>query len=460
MVEMELPVTDLLPFIQHLLYQQVEQSRRISDLELENADLRSRLLCYEQPSKDSHNSSIPPSKESRKSRSLRRTRSLRKPSGRKNGGQYGHKGYSMAITPSPDCTLVHSPAYCNVCGASLSQIEGIRVETRQSVDVPLPICPVTTDHVMEEKRCACGACCRGEFPFHVKPGVSYGVNVHAVVAYLSVVQHVPFKRLQSLLKDLYGISMSQGSISNILNRMKKRSSSVYEEIRRRIQASPVVGADETGESLDGALNWMWVFQNEEATYIFQDPSRGKKAIDKHFPEGLPAGVLVTDRHSPYFNMQVGGHQLCLAHLLRELIYLNELDTGQCWSPGLLELLRESIHLHKSGSVGTNDKERIEKMLEKYLSEDLSGLDKKFLNLQKSLLRHKEHILTFLSNPDVPADNNASERAIRPLKIKQKVSGTFKSENGADAFCTLYSLIDTAKKNGQDPFLALRCVAEL
>lgn len=460
MFEMDLPVTDILPFIQHLLYQQVEQSRRISDLELENADLRSRLSSYEQPRKDSHNSSVPPSKEGPRSRSLRRTRSLRKPSGLKSGGQHGHKGYNMAINPSPDCTLVHSPSYCNVCGASLALIEGSRVETRQSVDIPLPICPVTTDHVIEEKRCACGACCRGEFPSHVKPGVSYGVNIHAVVAYLSVAQHVPFKRLQSLLKDLYGIELSQGTISNMLNRMRKRSSSAHEEIRKRILASPVVGADETGESLDGALNWMWVFQNEVATYIFQDPSRGKKAIDKHFPEGLPSSVLVTDRHSSYFNMQVGGHQLCLAHLIRELVYLNELDTGQRWSRGLLELLRESIHLRKSGSVGQKDRERTERRLEESLSEDLSGLDKKFLNLQKSLLRHKEHILNFLSNSYVPSDNNASERAIRPLKIKQKVSGTFKSKNGADAFCTLYSLIDTARKNGQDPFLALKYVAEL
>ena len=460
MVEMDLPVTDIVPFIQHLLYQQVEQSRRISDLEQENSELRTRLSRYELPEKDSQNSSVPPSKDSQKSRSLRRTRSLRKASGRKRGGQYGHEGVTKQIAPSADCSLVHTPAYCKVCGASLADVKGDPAETRQSVDIPLPVCPVTTNHVVEEKRCACGACCRGEFPSHVKPGVSYGVNVHAVVAYLSVVQHVPFKRLQSLLKDLYGIELSQGTISNILNRMKKRASSAYEEIRGRIESSPVVGADETGEYLDGGLHWMWVFQNEVATYIFQDPSRGKKAIDKHFPDGLPSSVLVTDRHSSYFNMQVEDHQLCLAHLLRELNYLCEVDTGQGWPPALLELLRESIHLHKSGDVGTNDQERIEKRLEELLSEDLSRLDKKFLNLQKSLVRHKEHILNFLRDPRVPSDNNASERAVRPLKVKQKVSGMFKSKEGADAFCTLYSLIDTARKNKQDPFLALKCVAEI
>lgn len=228
---MDLPVTDIVPFIRHLLYQQVEQSRRIADLEQENAELRTRLSRYELSGKDSQNSSVPPSQENIKSRSLRRTRSLRKASARKTGGQYGHKGLTRQITPSADCTLVHSPAYCKVCGSSLADVEGKTAETRQNVDIPLPICPVTINHVVEEKRCAC---CRGEFPSHVKPGVSYGVNVHAVVAYLSVAQHVPFKRLQSLLKDLYGIELSQGTISNILNRMRKRSSSAYEEIRRRI----------------------------------------------------------------------------------------------------------------------------------------------------------------------------------------------------------------------------------
>lgn len=436
-----------------------ELGQRVSALESENEKLRAQLSRVQSPVKDSRNSSIPPSKENIKSQSERRACSLRGTSDRSTGGQVGHQGSTLLMNPNPDIIETHTPEYCSKCGLSLSEVAGKEVEVRQSVDIPVPICPVITNHVSVEKKCSCGKCNRGSFPSSVKTGVSYGPNLHAAVAYLSTVQHIPFKRLVETINDFYGIKISQGTVSNMLNRMRKQSKSAYEAIRQRIEQSAVVGADETGEHLNGKLHWMWVFQNLLLTYIFQHPSRGKAAIDEHFPEGLPQSVLVTDRHSSYFNMETAGHQLCLAHLLRELLYLDELDSQQKWTTQILELLRNSIHQRKTIPFDQIDIGEIGKRFDDLLEQDLLQVNQKIRALQKSLIKHREHILQFLVFEELPYDNNASERAIRPIKVKQKVSGTFKSNDAADAFCQLFSIVDTARKNSQDPFLALIAVAE-
>ena len=272
-----------------------------ASLEAENAELRKKLSRFERPPKDSHNSSIPPSAESLKAQAIRRTRSLRKPSGHSTGGQAGHTGSTIQMRETPDTVERHVPEYCSHCGLSLAALPEKVSEVRQSIDIPLPICPIVTNHESIEKRCSCGHCNRGRFPAEVKSGVSYGANLHAVVSYLSVVQHIPFKRLAGTIKDFYGIAISQGTVSNMLNRMRKQSIPAYQAIREAIEKSVVTGADETGEKLNGKLHWMWVFQNKLLTYIFQHPSRGKAAIDSHFPDGLPQSIIVTDRHRSYFN---------------------------------------------------------------------------------------------------------------------------------------------------------------
>ena len=241
--------------------------------------------------------------------------------------------------------------------------------------------------------------------------------------------------------------------------MRRQSQPGYDAIKSRIADAPVVGADETGENVNGKLQWMWTFQNKAATFIFQHSSRGKSAIDSHFPDGLPRSIIVSDRHTSYFNVETAGHQLCLAHLLRNLVYLSELNQTQTWSTEMLDLLRDSIHQRKSVTFGEIDAGGIKERFYRLIKEDLTAWDKKYESLRKSLEKHKEHIFQFLQREDVPPDNNASERSIRPLKVKQKVSGMFKSDNNADAFCQLHSIADTARKNNRDPFLAFVAVAE-
>ena len=158
-------------------------------------------------------------------------------------------------------------------------------------------------------------------------------------------------------------------------------------------------------------------------------------------------------------METQGHQICLAHLLRELIYPGELDKEQEWSKAMLDLLYDSIQQRKTTSFGEIDIGDIKERFYILIMQDLSSLDKKFQSLQKSLNKHSEHLFQFLEHKDVPYENNASERSICPLKVKQKVSGMFKSDNGADTFCQLYSIVDTARKNKQDSFIALIDVAQ-
>ncbi|MGB4414287.1 MAG: transposase, partial [Paludibacter sp.] len=309
-------------------------NRSIEFLEKENAVLKERLAFYQTP-KDSHNSSIPPLKDSlvvqaEKSKKLLATRSLRERTGKSNGGQIGHKGHTLEMASEPDSIIEHQPYFCTHCGNDLSDIEGSIIESRQVVDIPMPVRPFVTEHRMIEKRCTCGHCSQLEFPKEVRSRVSYGANIRSIVVYLSCIQSIPYKRLTEVMHDCFGVSLSQGTVDNILKDVSDKSLGIYNEIRAGVEQSSVVGADETGENINGELHWMWAWQTPKLTYIHSDKSRGKLAIDNQFKNGLPKSILVTDRHSPYFNMNVAGHQICLAHILRELTFLTELDTKQTW----------------------------------------------------------------------------------------------------------------------------------
>lgn len=431
-------------------------------LKKENTVLKERLSVYETP-KDSRNSSIPPSKDTlavqaEKSKKLLATRSLREKSGKFNGGQSGHKGITLKMVSEPDTVVEHQPYYCTRCGNDLSGIEGTVVEIRQVFDIPMPVRPNVTEHQMIGKQCSCGHCCQMEFPKEVRARVSYGANIRALVVYLSCIQYIPYKRLTEVLHDCFGVNLSQGTIDNILKDASDKSLEAYNEIRNRIEQSSVVGADETGENINGELHWMWAWQTSKLTYIHSDKSRGKLAIDRQFENGLPKSILVTDRHSSYFNMNVADHQICLAHILRELTFLTELDTTQTCSSQLAELIREAIHKRKTELWEKIDRKSILDRFENLLKTCTDNLHQKIIAIIKSLTKYKEYVFKFLFDPDVPYENNASERAVRNLKVKQKVSGMFKSQTGADTYCQIHSITQTAKKNNQNPFSAILALA--
>ena len=352
--------------------------------------LEKRLAVYETP-KDSHNSSIPPTKDTlgvqaKNAKKLLVTQSLRVKSGKPSGGQVGHKGVTLEMASEPDTIVLHAPMFCTRCGNDLSTIVGSVVEVRQVLDVPMPIRPIVIEHQAISKQCNCGCCCQVDFPEEVPSRVSYGANVRALVTYASCTQAIPYKRLTELLRNCFGVAMSQGTVSNILKDMSDKSLAAYDEIRNRVEQSRVVGADETGVKINGKLNWMWVWQTNDLTYIHSDKSRGKLAIDKKFEQGLPNSILVTDRHSSYFNMNVADHQICLAHILRELIYLTELDKNQSWSAKLTELIQDAIHKRKTKLWTEIDRESIMEKFNRLLEISTKGLHQKTIALLKSLTR--------------------------------------------------------------------------
>jgi uncharacterized coiled-coil protein SlyX len=425
-------------------------------------DLKIRLAKYEEPPKDSNNSSIPPTQDTMTNQIIRHTNSLRKKSERKTGGQPGHDGHFLKKYEDSDFIIEHYPDnVCECCSESLAHVEAEVVGTSQIIDLPL-IKPVVTEHILYGKRCKCGHMNKCEDSKEYTSRVTYGKMIKAVIAYLGHTQYVSFKRICEVLHDVFNIDISQGTVQNVLVHMGKQSENAYREIRDRIEEAEVVGADETGLYAGGERRWAWIFQSKKLSYLFQDKSRGKAATSKHFPNDLPDTTLVTDRHGTYFCMEVKDHQVCIAHLLRNIQYLTDLDPKQTWSTNLTGLLQDAIHLRKSESIDYVKKQSrgFYDRLDRLLSECLDSLHKDFNTLKKGLMKCRNFIFTFLTDKNVPYDNNGSERGVRNIKVKQKVSGCFRTDAGADIYMKLHSLTDTAKKNGSSRFNVLLSLADM
>ena len=427
---------------------------RIKELEDENDEKDDSVGSSGKPEKNCRNSSVPPSQESIAARELRRTKSLRKPSGKPSGGQPGHKGSTLQSVSTPDRIIKHEPAYCKCCGRPLDGIEYRKIRKTQIIDIKFVV--ETTEEQYYEKVCQCGCVNNCDAP---NCRIKYGDNIRALVSYLNVVQCIPFKRIAELISDLCGRRMSEGTIQNILKGNSVKSNNAYEEIRKRIECAPVVGADETGAAVGKQLHWNWIFQTDALTYVYQLKSRGQEAVDSKFPNGLPHSTLVTDRKQTYFKMNVKDHQVCLAHLLRNAEYLNELDAKQDRSRRFIHLLAHAIDLRRNNTITQRKIKVLKTKMKNLLGESLSHLDDEFERFKKGILKVKDYLFTFLSNPLVPYDNNASERGVRKIKIKQKVSGCFRTDEGADDFAKLHSIAETAMKNGNSKFNAILAVVQ-
>ena len=428
---------------------------RIKELEGEEpAEEDDSSSSSEKPEKNSSNSSVPPSQESIAARELRRTKSLRKPSGKPSGGQPGHKGSTLQSVCTPDRIIKHEPAYCKCCGRPLDGIAYRKIRKTQIVDIKFVV--ETTEEQYYEKVCQCGCVNNCDAP---NCRIKYGDNIRALVSYLNVVQCIPFKRIAELISDLCGQRISEGTVQNILKGNSAKSDKAYDEIRKRIECAPVVGADETSAAVGKQLHWNWIFQTDALTYVYQLKSRGQEAVDSKFPNGLPHSTLVTDRKQTYFKMNVKEHQVCLAHLLRNAEYLNELDAKQDWSRRFTHLLAHAIDLRRNNTITQRKIKVLKTKMKNLLGESLSHLDEEFERFKKGILKLKDYLFTFLSNPLVPYDNNASERGVRKIKVKQKVSGCFRTDSGADDFAKLHSIVETAMKNGNSKFNAILAVVQ-
>jgi transposase len=305
------------------------------------------------------------------------------------------------------------------------------------VDLP-PITPITTEYQQVIKICACGYCNCPELP--VEGHVTIGPRMSAVMTYFNVAHAFPYDRLSQVTEDLLGFTISEGTIANKLSKMRKKISGVVQKIKQKVISSAWSGSDETGTHVAGKLFWEWVWQSPEASYFVIEPSRGYKVVKEHFTENYQ-GVLCHDNWSAQNNTS--------AHLLRKLQYAIEKEKS-VYAAQMQQLLRDSQQdRERIWSADFSESER-KLVIESYV-EKLDVLNRMEIihpeekKLQKCFIKYRDWIFTFLAYPDVPPDNNSSERAMRAAKVKDKISGGFRSQTGATRFADLLSLTHTLRK---------------
>lgn len=433
--------------------QLIEQLLRdFESLKKENTELRSRvtelelrLARYENP-KNSGNSSVPPSQDP-----FRKTKSLREKSNKPQGGQKGHKGSKLKMVATPDTVVVHDVENCSCCGNSLKEAPE-HYDTRQVFDIPAIKIHVT-EHRRLHRRCtSCGKPNRGKFPKQLVQEAQYGTHLKSLCVYLQNYQMLPFARCSELISDLTGHRISTGSLSNFQKQCFGHLRDYEQNIRQQLLQSPILHADETGIRLNGKNSWIHVVSNKSISLFSHHLNRGKQAMNAIGLLELYKGTLVHDRFSSYFSYQCD-HSLCNAHILRDLVYVEEAFDAP-WAKEIRKLLCKA----------KQDKEENPNLKASYYSrvfKKYTGLVRPIIKeynrvlkktdeqkLAFALEKHKYLFLKFIKQIDVPFDNNQAERDLRMIKVKQKISGCFRSQSHAQYFARIRGYISTLKKNNK------------
>jgi transposase len=436
---------------------------RQQELETENKRLRKRVdELKQQLAKNSRNSGKPPSTDGFKKPA---PKSLRKKGDRNSGGQPGHPGHTLKMADKPDDIEHHRVEHCGCCGRSLAGQAPAGIEKRQVHDLP-PIRLVVTEHRAESKRCTCGHLNKAKFPEGVNAPAQYGPGVKAAAVYLKHYQFIPYERTCELLADLFGCPMSEGALATILAKSHELAAEPAAKIKTLIERAPVVHFDETGSRVEGKRWWMHSASTAGATHYDVHRKRGGEAIDEIGILPDFKGRAIHDFWKPYFGYTCP-HGLCNAHHLRELTFVHE-QLKEDWAKRMIDCLLDMKEAaDQSGRTSSPlSKTRIrafERRYQSILDEGYAANPLKPLptrakkkrgrrkkskarNLLERLDHHRSEVLAFLYDFEVPFDNNLAERDIRMMKVQQKISGTFRSEEGARAFCRIRGYISTARKN--------------
>ena len=422
----------------------------LNKVKAENAVLKERIKELENKP-TSKNSSMPPSKDVTR---FGLTKSTRESSGKKPGGQSNHKGYNLKFSDTPDQIIKYPLNHCQHCNHKFVQSEQRVKDSQQVIDL-LPIQTHIVQHVTYQALCPC---CQqvsvSEMPITpVKSKVQYGTQIRTFATYLNVRQVISKSRLQEMFRDMFGITISQGTITNIVSESALKMADTYDKIKSYIHNSKVVGADETSCKISGNNHWLWAYQNDLATFLYVHPTRGAAAIASQFSDGLKNSFLVTDRWAAQLKTQTKGKQLCLQHLIRDTQKLIDCYKSK-WALNLQKVFKDIIQLTHLQRVATHEKQKIEDRLENLLSSPLSKCNQKIKALQNSIASNRKAITTCLYHRCVPPTNNATEQSVRKVKIKMKIAGCFRSNIGAHAYAVIQSIIDTAIKQNITPLHAI------
>jgi transposase len=436
------------------------------ELELRIQVLEDRLK------KDSRNSSKPPSGDG----FGKRTKSLRTKSDRKSGGQTGHEGSTLEWREEVDETIIHPVEHCEACGGSLAATEVLEWDLRQVHDLP-PLKLEVKEHQIEVKKCEhCGLLNRGKFPVDVSNVVQYGSGIKGLMVYLMEGQILPSERVSELLRDVFGCELSEGTLYNTREQCYEQLEVVEQHLKKGIQESEVVHFDETGMRVKGKLMWLHVASTSGLTYYFIHANRGQIAMDEM--EILPnfEGISVHDGFSSYAHYDCE-HGLCNAHHLRELLFVVE-RYEQPWADQMMALLieiKDQVEIAKTAGISALNPNQLTDFEARYRELIQEGFKanppppivpdqpKKKGRLKQSppknlldrLDKNQSAVLAFMYDFRVTFDNNQAERDLRMMKLKQKVSGTFRSLEGAQMFCRIRGYISTLRKQGLNVLDALR-----
>ena len=435
-----------------------EQEARIAGLEAEIAELKALL------GQNSRNSSRPPSSDV-----FLRPKSQRVKGEKPPGGQKGHVGRTLRMVETPDNVVVHHVTACKKCRVSLENEPVVDVERRQVFDMP-PLRIVVSEHQAEEKQCpCCHTVTKAEFPMGVEHHVQYGDNILAFIVYLLVFQLLPYDRIKDMFSDVFQHSVGGGTLMRAVKSCYDHLAVFEDFTRYGLLKSEVLHVDETGVRVKGKREWLHEASTGLLTFYKHHRKRGAEAMDEMRILPDYKGVSLHDFWKPYLRYPCI-HAFCNAHVLRELRGVTE-NTGQHWSESMSSLLRQiKTTVDKARPISRSlSEEQLIRFEIEYLDALMQGIrenqdeyqksggrkQSKAKNLMDRLQEYQQGVLLFMRDFRVPFDNNQAERDLRMMKVHEKISGTFRSTEGADWFCRIRGYISILIKNNQPVLPGIR-----
>ena len=479
-----MPVTITYEFVQQLMEQNallLKQNENLTASVAELTDTVDKLKqtieeLREQLNKNSRNSSKPPSSDGLGKPTVKKDRSLREASGKKQGAQEGHEGVCLSIISNPDHTENHMHSDCEGCPYHDACLEKACIkETRHEIDAVVTV-DVTAHNLFSVPECPLhGGSRTGHFPADIKAAVQYGKNLQAMVVAFNTVGAVSINRTHEILSSVFNIPLATGTIKNMVTRCADSLKGTHEKIRLKMTTRGLIHCDETGTRVDGNPWWVHNASDRDYTYLTINKKRGRIGMDEAGVLPHARGIIVHDCWGSYWQYPDVTHAICCAHLLRELNGVIENHPEQTWAPKFRRLLldmkksrdeavqehRDELSSQQLSKFDTEYDDIIKTAYEENPLPETSAKKRgrkkksKVLNLICRLDNYKASVCLFIKNLCVPFDNNQAERDLRMVKVKTKVSGCFRSEEGAQEYLTIMSYIGCANKHHINAFTAIR-----